>query len=197
MINPSSRILDKVAISMALICGIHCLVTPVLLVALPLLATTFWVDENFHLWMILLVIPTTSLAIFSGCRRHKDKWVLASAIIGLGILVTALVTERSLHSHQHSEDLEPTLLASATPHLDEHATSHATGGGCCPAHPVEVISEETGETMIVTSAASLSWHALLNSLGGLFLIAGHSRNYFLCRKEKCTHEQNRCEGALK
>jgi hypothetical protein len=47
---------------MVVICGIHCLVTPLLLVALPILATTFWVDQNFHLWMLLLVLPTTSLA---------------------------------------------------------------------------------------------------------------------------------------
>ena len=34
-------LLDRLAISMAVVCGIHCLVTPILLVALPIIGTTF------------------------------------------------------------------------------------------------------------------------------------------------------------
>ena len=64
--------LDKLAISMAAVCAVHCLLTPVIIVLLPIVATSFFVHQDFHLWMLFLVIPTTSLAIGMGCRKHKD-----------------------------------------------------------------------------------------------------------------------------
>ena len=86
--------LDHLAIGMAAICAFHCLLMPIFVIALPLIATSFFVHEDFHLWMILLVLPTTGFAIFMGCRRHKDRWVAALSAIGLSILVFALVQER-------------------------------------------------------------------------------------------------------
>jgi uncharacterized membrane protein len=104
MTSGSDKPLYRLAISMAIICGIHCLVTPILPVALPIIATTFWVDENFHLWMLLLVIPTTSFAVWSGCRRHKDKFVVTAAALGLCILLKALISGRIEHSHAEAEN---------------------------------------------------------------------------------------------
>jgi len=51
--------LDTLAVGMSLLCAVHCLLTPVLLVFLPILGGTFWVSNNFHLWMLLLVLPAT------------------------------------------------------------------------------------------------------------------------------------------
>jgi len=90
--------LDKLAISMSMICAIHCLITPALIVLLPILSTTFWVHEDFHLWMIGLVIPTTTLAVFSGCRKHKDKIVIFSSSVALVILVSITLYESFFHS---------------------------------------------------------------------------------------------------
>ncbi|MEM1223771.1 MAG: MerC domain-containing protein [Verrucomicrobiota bacterium] len=86
--------LDKIAVSMALLCAIHCLVTPLLLVLLPIISTTFFVHEDFHLWMLLLVLPTTTFAIFMGCRKHKDRWVASFSAVGLSILLLAVVQEQ-------------------------------------------------------------------------------------------------------
>ena len=80
--------LDSIAIGMSMLCAVHCLLTPVLIVSLPIVATTFWVHQDFHLWMILFVVPTTSAAVFMGCRIHKDKMVLFLSILGLGFLVS-------------------------------------------------------------------------------------------------------------
>jgi len=177
----SHFILDRLAISMAVICGIHCLVTPILLVALPIIATTFWVHENFHLWMLLLVIPTTSLAVWSGCRRHKDRWVVGASALGIGILVTALVAERVAH-------------AQMTQHADSgsaESAPHVAGGGCCALHPAQSSSEEAGDADPMR-AASIHWYAILNTLGGLFLVVGHTRNFLLCRKSNCSHAEEHC-----
>jgi hypothetical protein len=183
-----SNSLDRIAISMAVICGIHCLVTPVLLVALPILATTFWVDENFHLWMILLVIPTTSLALWSGCRRHKDKWVLAAGAMGLGILVMAIMAERVSKANGQYQIIESGFQI-ATHKEKPGSSAHAAKGGCCPLHPAEGASSEKSDA-VKTKSASFPGYVLLNMLGGLTLAAGHTRNFLLCRKRNCSHEDD-------
>ena len=61
--------LDHLAISMAVVCAIHCLIVPVLIVAVPLIQTTFFVDKDFHLWMLLAVFPTTLASIMIGCKK--------------------------------------------------------------------------------------------------------------------------------
>lgn len=85
--------LDKLAISMSVLCGIHCLITPILIAFLPILSTTFWVSQDFHLWLLVLVIPTTSFAVLAGCRKHKDKIVLILSIVALLMLSSVALYE--------------------------------------------------------------------------------------------------------
>ena len=92
--------LDHLAIGMAAVCAIHCLLTPILIIALPIIATSFFVHQDFHLWMIFLVLPTTIYAVFMGCRNHKDRAVLALSAIGLSVLLFALVQERGGYSRE-------------------------------------------------------------------------------------------------
>jgi multisubunit Na+/H+ antiporter MnhC subunit len=65
---------------------------------LPIISTTFWVHENFHLWMVFLVVPTTSLAVFMGCRKHKDKLVAALSITGLAFILFIAVYQYIFHA---------------------------------------------------------------------------------------------------
>jgi len=176
----SRSFLDQTAVALAVICGIHCLVTPILLVSLPLLATTFWVDENFHLWMLLLVIPTTALAMASGCRRHKDKWVIALAAVGIAFLIVALVTERVTHGHSGAPDRQSVVTeVPVGTDSGSQREGHAAGGGCCELHPAD------GNEAHASFLPAISWHAGLNTLGGLFLVIGHTRNFLLCRRSNC------------
>ncbi len=168
--------LDRIAILMAAVCGIHCLATPVLLVALPIIGTTFWASEDFHLWMLMLVIPTTTLAVFSGCRKHKDRVVAVCAAIGLLILASVTAMESFAAEHvtiAEGSDASP----EATAHSDEVACAD-----CCA-----VNTNHEGETTASLAFPSLSAEALLNLTGGLFLIAGHIRNFRLCRAARCCH----------
>lgn len=158
---------------MSVICGIHCLVTPFLLVALPILGRSFWVDESFHIWMLALVIPTTALAVLSGCRRHKDRWVIASAAIGVSLLAAALLLDVS-HLHGH----EGHAHAAA----EEAECSEASS--CCP---VPGNLAEAGEATKTVTA-----NEVINVMGGLFLVAGHFRNFRLCRRSRCSHDSGCC-----
>ena len=92
--------LDSLAISMSVICAVHCLLTPLLIILFPILTTTFWVDQDFHLWMLLFVLPTTSLAVFLGCRKHRDKFVIGLSTIGLGCLFGVSLYESVFHINQ-------------------------------------------------------------------------------------------------
>jgi len=96
--------LDSLAISMSMICAVHCLLTPVLIALLPIISTTFWVHENFHLWMVFLVVPTTSLAVFMGCRQHRDKFVAILSMVGLCCIVGVAIYQYSFHAAQPLAD---------------------------------------------------------------------------------------------
>ena len=96
--------LDSLAISMSVICAVHCLLTPMLISLLPIISTTFWIHENFHLWMVLLVVPTTTAAVFMGCRKHKDKTVAYLSLTGLACIVFVTIYQYSFHYTQPLAD---------------------------------------------------------------------------------------------
>ena len=82
---------DKTAISLSLLCAIHCLAMPLVVVFLPAIAGLAIADEAFHLWMVAAVLPVSIYALSMGCKKHKNYRVLAAGGVGLAILVaTAL-----------------------------------------------------------------------------------------------------------
>lgn len=101
--------LDKLAIGFAGVCGIHCLLSPVLLVLFPIIGSTFFVNEQFHLWLLLAVVPTTVIAITLGCRKHKDKYVFLLSSLGLVLIVIAAVWGHGheLHNLLSGGELKP------------------------------------------------------------------------------------------
>ena len=89
----ASGCFDAFAIGMSLVCAIHCMITPVILTLLPVLATTLWVHKDFHLWMLIPVLPTTATAIFLGRRKHKDRVVIALSFLGMILLLGVAIYE--------------------------------------------------------------------------------------------------------
>jgi hypothetical protein len=83
--------LDRLGIGMALICAVHCLLTPVLIVLLPIIASSFWVDDTFHAWMLSLVAPLTALSFFMGCRKHHDVLLVVIALFGIFLLLCGIL----------------------------------------------------------------------------------------------------------
>lgn len=149
--------LDKIAVSMAMVCALHCLVTPVLIVLLPVLSTSLWVHEDFHLWMLFFVIPTTSLAVFMGCRKHRDRWVATLSAAGMGVLIVAFLLGMQFHDAGVS-------CAEACAHGHSHGPAVVQAG--------------------FWTHSKVSW---FNTFGGLLLAAAHVRNYRLCRSRRCSH----------
>lgn len=82
---------DKVAISLSLLCAVHCLAFPVLLVLVPASAALPLNTEAFHYWMVCCVIPTSLYALNAGCKKHNISYVLVTGIFGLLVLIAAIV----------------------------------------------------------------------------------------------------------
>ncbi len=82
-------ITDKTAISLSLLCAIHCLALPLIVALLPSLAALGLEDEAFHFWMVIAVIPTSVIALTMGCKKHKRYSVLMIGAVGLCILAAA------------------------------------------------------------------------------------------------------------
>jgi len=94
-------LLDGLAMSLAGVCGIHCLLMPVLLIVFPLIGSSFFAHDAFHQWMLLAVLPTTGLAILLGCKKHKDLLVFLLSIGGFVLLCLAAFDHGHSHGHSH------------------------------------------------------------------------------------------------
>ena len=84
----SSTSLDKFAVFLSGVCVVHCLLTPVLVTLLPIISlSAFTEDLLFHQMMLWLVLPTSCVALFIGCRKHRNLPILVTGIVGMLMLV--------------------------------------------------------------------------------------------------------------
>ena len=84
----SSTTLDKFGVFLSGVCVVHCLFTPVLITLLPIIGlSSFAEDLLFHQLMLWVVLPTSSIALFIGCRKHRDLLIMGSGILGMALLV--------------------------------------------------------------------------------------------------------------
>ena len=87
-ITPS---LDKLAVSTAGVCAVHCMFLPLIVGFFPAVGATFFGEEAFHQMLLWLVIPLSLFALFLGCRQHKSWLVAALGAIGMAVLVMAAI----------------------------------------------------------------------------------------------------------
>jgi len=82
---------DKFAIGLSLMCTVHCFATPVILALLPSFAVLQINSEQFHLWVLAAVLPTSLLALSLGCKKHKRTRYMACGVVGLAFLIIAVL----------------------------------------------------------------------------------------------------------
>lgn len=90
---------DKLAISLSLLCALHCLVFPLALIWLPSIAALQLDGESFHIWMLMAVVPTSVYALTMGCKQHKRYQLLIFGVIGLAFLLSAVLLDEELIGH--------------------------------------------------------------------------------------------------
>jgi hypothetical protein len=79
----SNDLVDGFAIFASTACMIHCLALPLLLAALPAIASRLNVGESFHAIVLLLAVPTSAWALIGGWRRHHARLPLLTGLAGL------------------------------------------------------------------------------------------------------------------
>lgn len=87
----AQQLSDKFAMGLSMLCVIHCLVLPFLLVLLPSLGSLQLADEAFHKWMLAAVIPISIYALTMGCKKHQHYRLLLWGISGIVIMVLAVL----------------------------------------------------------------------------------------------------------
>lgn len=96
MIKVARSFTDKMAISLSLLCAVHCLILPVLLALLPSLSALSLDNEAFHAWLVVAVLPISAFGLLMGCRQHKRYQLLIFVAIGLTCLISAVLWGESL-----------------------------------------------------------------------------------------------------
>ena len=75
---------DRFGVFASVLCAIHCIATPFILLLLPALGE-FWAHPATHWGVALFVIPIAALMMSKGYKRHRRKLIIG--IGGAGILL--------------------------------------------------------------------------------------------------------------
>ncbi|REL27735.1 MerC domain-containing protein [Thalassotalea euphylliae] len=125
---------DKLAISLSMLCVLHCLALPLLLVVVPSLAVLPMAQESFHFWMVMAVLPTSIYALTLGCKKHRNTSVVAYGLAGLAALLAAVLLGEHLLG-EVGEKLLTTIGASiiAVAHFKNFSLCRSHDKCACPA----------------------------------------------------------------
>ncbi len=82
---------DGVGVAASCLCLIHCLAFPLLIAALPALATVVGKGEAFHFAILGVAIPSSLFALWVGRGRHRSPLPLTIGLIGLTLLSLAVL----------------------------------------------------------------------------------------------------------
>ena len=93
---------DRLGISTSVVCILHCLLTPVLVMFVPVLGHAF-AETWFHAGVIAVVVPVAAWALWTGYRAHCRRRVLWFGAAGIILVVAAVLRE----------DLETPLMITA------------------------------------------------------------------------------------
>ena len=85
------RKLDKLAILLSGTCLLHCLALPLLVTLVPISQGSLLEEQTFHLLMLWVILPTSLLALTSGCWKHKDITTIALGALGLTSLTLTAI----------------------------------------------------------------------------------------------------------
>lgn len=64
-------LVERAAAGASLLCLVHCLLLPVVLAAMPAVASTLDIPESVHGWLLAFALPTSALALGAGYRDTR------------------------------------------------------------------------------------------------------------------------------
>jgi hypothetical protein len=91
---------DQAGVIVSIACGIHCLLTPILLLALPALGEAFH-NPLIHRAIAVAVLGIAAFALYRGYRRHHHVSPLVFGLAGVAAVWAALFVPHAAHDHDH------------------------------------------------------------------------------------------------
>ena len=137
-----TQIGDQLAVSLSLICAIHCFAGPIIIALLP----SFQIlscsnNESVHYWMMFGILPSSLISLGMGCRKHKKLNFLLMGLIGLTVLTIASIWGHQLLGCKYEKYL--TLLGSciiAFAHVNNYLLCRKADCNTYQAHRMEPCS---------------------------------------------------------
>jgi len=124
---------DLLGVTLSGACLIHCTVLPLILALLPVFGSSLHLDERWHNYMTLLIVPVAMIALVTGYLRHRRNIVAVLGVLSLSMILGAHpLHEMGYCSHLLSEiigTLGGCTLISA--HLFNHYYQHKAAECCC------------------------------------------------------------------
>lgn len=196
---------DRIGVVASVLCAIHCAATPVLLLFLPVFGKA-WAHPVSHWLMALVVVPLAAASVCFSYRRHRRKWVVVSAVLGILFVIVGAAAPSfkklqsagdgsfsssddqpatgvesscgSMECQKACEDDAVAVEADSQQAVSAAVDAEASEASCVDACCPSLQAGEDGEWSLHVPLASI-----LTTIGGLFLIATHVGN--LCRCSCC------------
>jgi hypothetical protein len=80
---------DKLGIFLSALCALHCVLTPIFVLSLPIMARYYLANPYFHVLIAFLILPVGLWAFVRGYGHHHNSRVLWLGLPGL--LIVAVV----------------------------------------------------------------------------------------------------------
>jgi hypothetical protein len=122
--------LDRLGIIAASICLLHCAVIPVMIIAMPMIGTTYASNSEWlHLPLVLFASILGGYAIFLGKLHHRQKSPTIIAIVGVALLLASLAEAQLGELAEYLASLGALTMAYA------HIRNMRATCACCPSSP--------------------------------------------------------------
>ena len=82
---------DGLAISLSLLCLLHCFFTPAFIILAPSILSFSFNNEFFHYVILLFAIPISVYALYVGFKQHNNFSNFKYGLFGLLVLFLALI----------------------------------------------------------------------------------------------------------
>ena len=169
-------LLDRLGIGASLLCAIHCIAAPFLLLLLPA-AGAVWSHPAVHWILAVLVVPLALWVLINGYRKHGNKLTLYAAVAGTLLILAGLISPM-LHAEPVVKFDVPTLMGAPA----EVPAADVCTEPCCPTI--------THDTAAQTATIAMPPGGLLTLIGSVLLVLAHTSNLIACR---CFSKKTSCK----
>lgn len=78
-----SNIWDKIGIGLSVLCLVHCLTLPMIILSLPIMARFYLGNPFVHIGLAILILPVGLISFFKGYGHHHNWRPMALGFLGL------------------------------------------------------------------------------------------------------------------